>query len=104
MKRFRFFSARVEESLSKIRAKYRGHIAKKDVDDSLKEWLFHGMSKGIRDSVRYLYNDHRFSYFKPLVAATKVENEGLEIKTVTAKAGTSSGIQNNGMDDLTQEH
>ena len=51
------FMTRIEESLSRIRARFPGRIANGKVDEYLKDCLFHGMHKSISDSICYLYDD-----------------------------------------------
>ena len=48
-----------------------------EVQQHLKDCLFHGICKHIRDSITYLYSTPRTSYLT--VAATKAESENEEI-------------------------
>ena len=61
------------------------------VERHLCDHLFYGMVKGLRDSIRYLYDDLKISYIQLLVAARKAEEKASNTKTVTAKAGALVG-------------
>ena len=50
-----------------------------EVQLHLKDYLFHGVCKHIRDSIRYLYSTPRTSYSQLMVAARKAESENEEI-------------------------
>ena len=51
------FATRLEGTLNQIRIKCPGQIANHEVPSHLKDQLFHGVKKHIRDSVRYLYSN-----------------------------------------------
>ena len=77
---------RIEESLSRIRVRFPGRIVNGVANEYLKDHLFHGMHKSIRDSVHYLYDDKRVEYVGLLKAARKTTDEHEEVKHTISKA------------------
>ena len=59
-------------------AHYMGPTA--GVSDILEIWLFHGVKKHVRDSVRYLYSNPQTTYPKLVVAVRRAESETKETK------------------------
>ena len=55
----------------------------------LKEQLFHGVKKHVRDSVRYLYSNPQTTYSKLVVAARRAESEMEETKVKARSAATT---------------
>ena len=51
-----------------------------DVSWHLKDQLFHGVCKHIRDSIRYLYINPKTTYSQLMIAAHKAESEMEEVK------------------------
>ena len=49
-----------------------------EVQQHLKDCLFHGIHKHIRDSIRYLYSNTGTTYSKLMIATHKVESESEE--------------------------
>jgi len=76
------YSVRLEAALEKIRIRYPRSHPLKDASVSLKERLFHGLRKEIRDSIRFRYEDGKVKYQDLLAAARKAEAEGGPKKTV----------------------
>ena len=72
------FAARLEGTLNQIRLHCPGRMTDLKVQH-LKDCLFHGVHKDIRDSIRYLYSNPRTSYFQLMVAACKAESENEEV-------------------------
>ena len=60
---------RLEGTLNQIRLRCPGQIADWEVPWHLKEWLFHGVWKHMRDSIRYLYGNSKTTYSELVVAA-----------------------------------
>ena len=70
------FATRLEGTLNQIRLKCPGRIVNHKVACHLKDQLFHGVCKHIRDSIRYLHsNPETTTYFQLMVAARKAESE-----------------------------
>ena len=62
-----------------------------EVKQHLKDCLFHGVHKHIRDSIRYLYSTPGASYSQLMVAACKAESENKEIQDeVRARAAVKA--------------
>ena len=74
------FATRLEGTLNQIRLKCPRWIADHRVTWHLKDWLFHGVCKNIRDSIRYLHSNPGTTYSQLMVAACKVESEMEEAK------------------------
>ena len=70
----------LEGTLNQIRIKCPGRIADHEVPSHLKDWLFHGVKKHVRDSVRYLYSNPQTTYSKLVVAARRAESKTEERK------------------------
>ena len=69
------FATRLEGTLNKIRLKGPSRIADCKVACHLKDQLFHGVCKHIKDSVRYLHINPETTYSQLMVAARKAESE-----------------------------
>ena len=74
------FVTRLEGTLNQIQIKCPGRIADHEVPSHLKDWLFHGVKKHVRDSVPYIYSNPRTTYSKLVVAARRAESEMEETK------------------------
>ena len=88
------FATRLEGTLNQIRIKCPSRIANHEVPGNLKDWLFHGIKKHVRDSVRYLYSNPQTTYSKLVVAARRAESETEETKVkarLTATTEVPSG-------------
>ena len=70
------YSIRLEAALEKIRIRYPESHSLREADTSLKDRLFHGMRKEIRDSIRFRFEDKVVTYQDLLAAARKAESEG----------------------------
>ena len=69
------FATRLEETLNQIQLKCPGRIADHKVACHLKDWLFYGVCKHIRDSMRYLHSNPKTTYSQLMVAARKAESK-----------------------------
>ena len=59
----------------------------------LKDYLFHGVHKHIRDSIRYLYSSLEITYSQLMVAAHKAESETEEVKDkVRARSAATTEV------------
>ena len=72
------FSMRLEGTLNQIRLQYPKRMMDLEVQQCLKDCLFHGVQEHIHDSIWYLYSTPGAFYFQQLVAAHKVENKNKE--------------------------
>ena len=74
------FTTRLEGTLNQIQLKCPGWIADHKVLWHLKDHLFHGVHKHIRDSIRYLYSNPETTYSQLMVVAHKAESKMEEAK------------------------
>ena len=74
------FATRLEGTLKQIRLKCPQWIVDCKVTWHLKDCLFHGVHKHIRDCIRYLYSNPETTYSQLMVTAHKVESELEEVK------------------------
>ena len=69
-------------------------ISDAEDEDKLRDRLFHGVLKALRDSIQYLYGNPAVTYTQVLVAARKAEAEVsdsmTETMTIKAKAATAN--------------
>ena len=72
------FAMRFEGTLNQIRLHCPRRIMGWDVQQHLKDHLFHGVHKHIRDSIRYLYSNSGTTYSQVMITACKVESENEE--------------------------
>ena len=72
------FATRLKETLNQIRLLCPGRITDQEVQQHLKDYLFHGVHKHIRDSIRYLYSNPGTTYSQLMIAACKAESENEE--------------------------
>ena len=84
------FAMRLEGTLNQIRLKCPKRITDWEVQQHLKDCLFHGVQKHIRDSICYLYSNSKTTYSQLMVAAHKAENENEEAQDkVQAKSAVT---------------
>ena len=83
------FMTRLEGTLNQIRIKCPSRIADHEVPWHLKEWLFHGVKKHVRDSITYLYSNPQTPYSKLVVAARRAKSEMEETKVKARSAATT---------------
>ena len=87
------FATRLEGTLNQIQLKCPGRKVDHVVACHLKDWLFHGVWKHIRDSIRYLHSNPETTYSQLMVAARKVEREMEDAKEkVTARSSTATEV------------
>ena len=88
------YATRMEESLNQTQVKFPGMISKAEAEIKLRDRLFYGVLKTLRDSIRYLYDNPTVTYTQLLVGARKAEadvSDGkLGIMTIKAKAPTAN--------------
>ena len=72
------FATRLEGTLNQIQLKCPGKIMDWEVQQHLKDCLFHGVCKHIRDSIWYLYSNPMITYSQVMIISQKVENENEE--------------------------
>ena len=87
------FATRLEGTLNQIQLKCPGRIGDCEVACHLKDWLFHGVHKHIRDSIRYLHSNPETTYSQLMVAARKAESEMEDAKErVRAWSSTATDV------------
>ena len=87
------FATRLEGTLNKIWIKCPRQIADCKVSWHLKDHLFHGVCKHIRDSIRYLYTSPETTYLQLMVAACIAESEREEAKDkVRARSAVTTEV------------
>ena len=88
MKKVQSYATRMEGSLKQIQVKFPGMISDAEAKIKLKDRLFYGGLKTLRDSIWYLYDNQTLAYTQLLVAARKAEAEVSDSKvgTMTIKA------------------
>ena len=74
------FATRLQGTLNQIQLKCPRQIADCKVSWHLKDCLFHGVCKYIRDSVRYLFSNPKMTYLQLIVVAHKAESDMEEVK------------------------
>ena len=85
------FMTKLEGTLDQIRIQCPSRIAAREVPGHLKDCLFHGVKKHIRDSVRYLYSNPQTTYSKLVVATRRAESE-MEETLVRARSATATEV------------
>ena len=83
------FATRLEGTLNQIRIKCPSRIANHEVPSHLKDQLFHGVKKHIRDSVRYLYSNPQTTYSELVVTARRAESKTEETKVKARSAAAT---------------
>ena len=63
------FMTKLEGTLNQIRIQSPGKIVNREVPGHLKDRLFHGVKKHVRDSMRYLYSKPQTTYSELVVTA-----------------------------------
>ena len=74
-----------------------------EVQQHLKDHLFHRVQKHICDSVQYLYSTPRTSYLQLMVTVHKVESENEEIWDKVRSRATIATDPGEGMAELAQQ-
>ena len=69
------FATRMEGLLSQIRDKFPGKFTHTEEQKLLKDRLFHGCKKNVRDSVKYCFASPQVDYMQFLEECSKVEDE-----------------------------
>ena len=69
------FTMKLEGNLNQISLQCPWRITDQEVQQHLKDHLFHRVCKHIRDSIRYLYNNPGTTYSQLMIAVHKVEGE-----------------------------
>ena len=73
------FATRLEGTLNQIRLQCLRRVTDLEVQQHLKDHLFHGVHKHIRDSIRYLYSNPGTTYSQLMIAAHKAESGNEEV-------------------------
>ena len=95
------FAIKLEGALNEIKVQYPEKFTNGETETSLRDRLFHGMRKSIRDTIRFQFSNPDIGYAELLVAARKAEAEeepnggargGKKKATTTmAKSASTSG-------------
>ena len=85
------FATKLEGTLNQIRIQCPSRIADQEVPGHLKDHLFHGVKKHIRDSMRYLYSNPWTTYFELVVTTRRAESE-TEETLVRARSATVTEV------------
>ena len=80
------FATRIEKLLSQIRDRFPDQLPQQEEQRFLKDCLFHGSRKSIRDSVKYCFADATLDYMHFMEECMKSEEEG---KAGQTKASSS---------------
>ena len=87
------FTTRLEGTLNQIWLKCPRRIADHKVACHLKDRLFHGVCKHMRDSIRYLHSNPETTYSQLMVAARKAESEMEDAKEkVRARSSAATEV------------
>ena len=87
------FTMRLEGILNQIRLRCPWQITDCEVPWHLKEWLFHGVRKHVRDSIRYLYGNSETTYLELVITAHRVESKMEETKErVKARSAAATEV------------
>ena len=87
------FNMRLEGTLNQIRLKCPRRIADQEVSWHLKDQLFHGVCKHIRDFIRYLYSNPETTYSQLMVTTHKAESKIEEVKDkVRARSAAATEV------------
>ena len=85
------FATKLEGILNQIKQQCPGRMTDLEVQQHLKDCLFHGACKHIWDFIRYLYNTPGTSYLQLMVATWKAESKNEEIwDKVRARAAVTT--------------
>ena len=87
------FATRLEGTLNQIRLQCPRRMMDLEIQQHLKDCLFHGVQRHICNSIQYLYSTHRTSYSPLMVTTCKAESENEEIwDKVRATAVVATGL------------
>ena len=95
------FATRLEGTLNQIQLQCHRWMTAMEVQQHLKDYLFHGVHKHIHDSISYLYSAPDTSYSQLLVTTRMVESENEETQEKVRAAVTSN--LGEGMAELSQQ-
>ena len=81
--------------LKQIRLQWPGWITDWEVQQHIKDHLFHGVHKHTGDFIRYLYSNPRTTYSQFMITAHKAENKNEEVwdKVRTRSVMTTKPVQ-----------
>ena len=93
----------MEGSLNQIQVKFPGMISNSEGEIKLRDRLFYGVLKTLRDSIQYLYDNLTVTYTQLLVAARKAEVEVSDSKKGTMTIKAKAAIANDELGSLKQK-
>ena len=83
------FVTKLEGTLNQIQIQCPSRIADHEVPGHLKDRLFHGVKKHVRDSMRYLYSNPQTTYSELVVTARRAESKMEETKVKARSAAAT---------------
>ena len=84
------FATRIEGLLSQIRDRFHNQLPLQEEQRLLRDHLFHGSRKNIRDSIKYCFADASIDYMQFLEKCRKSDEEG---KAGQGKAATKVKVK-----------
>ena len=93
------FTTTLDGTLNQIRLQCPRRITDQEVQQHLKDCLFHGVYKHIRDSVQYLYSNLGTTYSKLMITAHSVESKNKEAHD---KVRARSAVTTKPVEDTTE--
>jgi hypothetical protein len=87
------FATRIEGVLARIRKVHGTKVPKHSIEGHLRDRLFHGMRKALRDSIRFLYEGQDASFSQLLLAARRAETENPETKVKVNAVQGAADVQ-----------
>lgn len=94
------FATKMESTLNQIQVQFPDRMGPNEKEVKLKERLFHGMKKNVRDTIRFRYSDPSTTYTQLLVHARAAEDEEIKVPTVAATAkGAEVYVETSGEED-----
>ena len=97
------FAMRLEGTLNQIRLQCPRRMMDLEVQQHLKDCLFHGVHKHIHDSIWYLYRTPETAYSQWMVTTHKVESENEEIQDKVRARAVVATDSRDGMAELEQQ-
>ena len=102
MRRSPSFAMGLEGTLNQIQLQCPRRMTDLEVQQHLKDCLFHGVHKNICDSVQYLYSTPGTSYSQLMVATWKVESKNEETQEEVRARAVMTTDPREGMAELDQ--
>jgi hypothetical protein len=98
--RIQTFAARLEGAIEQIRLRYPDLVLEKDRDAHLRDRLFYGMHKNLRDSIRFMYENAEIKFQQLMLAARRAESESIDRKVLPKVAKATVVDRDSSLDEL----